>query len=129
VTVWNNHALPDRSEDEKTFHCDEVRRSLADFDPAAEFDKQTLVARLQAGKRRARAAVGNPGGMVSHAIANPEVVAEAKRLRRRNPRTGKVRSFRKIAEELAQLGHFNAKGQPFAAQSVKNMIDGPRPQG
>lgn len=31
-------ALPDRSEDEKPFHCDEVRRSLADFDPAADFE-------------------------------------------------------------------------------------------
>ena len=94
----------------------------------AEFDKQTLIARLQAGKRRARAAGGNPGGQVSHAVANPDAVREAKRLRRRNPKNGRVRSYRKIAEELAGLGHLSASGCPFSAQSVKNMVGGPKPE-
>ena len=35
---------------------------------------------------------------------NPELVALAKRLRRRNPETGEGKSLRAIAAELARLG-------------------------
>lgn len=31
-------------------------------------------------------------------------------------------SLRKISEQLADAGHVNANGKPFAAQSIKNMI-------
>jgi hypothetical protein len=54
---------------------------------------------------------------------NPELVALAKRLRRRNPKTGERTSLRAIATELARLGHVNANGRPFAAESIKAMVD------
>jgi hypothetical protein len=50
------------------------------------------------------------------------VVALAKRLRRRNPNTGERKSLRFIAAELAQLGHVNVNGRPFAAQSIQAML-------
>jgi hypothetical protein len=53
---------------------------------------------------------------------NPEVVALAKRLRRRNPKTGERKSLRSIASELAVMGYLNIHGRPFAAESIKAMI-------
>ena len=50
------------------------------------------------------------------------VVALVKKLRRRNPKTGERKSLRSIAAELAQLGHVNANGRAFAAESIKAMV-------
>ena len=50
------------------------------------------------------------------------VVREAKRLARRNPRTGRKRSLRAIAAELAGLGFRNGKGRPFAAAQVARLL-------
>jgi hypothetical protein len=51
--------------------------------------------------------------------------AEAKRLHRARPKTGERRSLRKIAAELAMLGHLNVNGRPFNAKSVRSMIEEP----
>ena len=48
--------------------------------------------------------------------------SEAKRLRRKNPRTGKRRSLRQVASELEKLGHLSTSGKPYGAESVKRMI-------
>jgi hypothetical protein len=76
-----------------------------------------------------QAGLANPKveGRRSHAEARPEVVAEAKRLRRASPKTGERRSFREIAKQLASMGHLNERGQPYNAASIKAMIDGPMP--
>jgi hypothetical protein len=50
------------------------------------------------------------------------VVREAKRLARRSPKTGEVRSLRAIAAELAQLGYLGPSGKPYGAESVKRML-------
>ena len=50
---------------------------------------------------------GKVEGRKSHLEARPEVVAVAKRLHRASPKTGERRSLRKIAAELATLGHLN----------------------
>jgi len=47
---------------------------------------------------------------------------QAKRLYRASPKTGKRRSLRAIASELAQVGHLNEWGKPYAAQSIKMML-------
>jgi hypothetical protein len=52
----------------------------------------------------------------------PEMVALAKRLRRRNPKTGERRSLRAIAAELEQQGYVNIRGEQFAAESIKAMV-------
>jgi DNA invertase Pin-like site-specific DNA recombinase len=90
----------------------------------AEFDKAMTVAKLKGARDRKRAQVGKCEGRKSHAELRPEVVTEAKRLHRVSPKSGKRRSLRQISAELARLGMMNERGQPFAAQSVKTMIEG-----
>jgi hypothetical protein len=67
--------------------------------------------------------------LVSFALQNvrdfPDLVAAAKRLRRSRPKGGQ-RSLREVSAELAKLGYLNERGRPFAAASVKVMIDGPQ---
>jgi hypothetical protein len=58
----------------------------------------------------------------SHQEINPELVALAKRLRRRIPKTGEQKSLRSIAAELARLGHVNVNGRPFAAHSIRATV-------
>jgi hypothetical protein len=52
------------------------------------------------------------------------VIAEARRLARRSPKTGERRSLRVIAAELAALGHFGPSGQPYLASSIRHMLAG-----
>ena len=40
------------------------------------------------------------------------------------PQTGERRSLRKIAAELAALGHLNVNGRPYSAKSVRSMVEG-----
>src|SRR5262245_45462553 len=69
----------------------------------AEFDKAITVAKLRGARERKRRETGKKvEGRKSHAEKRPEVVLEAKRLRRASPLNGKRRSFRKISQELAE---------------------------
>jgi DNA invertase Pin-like site-specific DNA recombinase len=52
----------------------------------AEFDKAMTVAKLRAARDRKRAETGRCEGRKSHAELNPELVRQAKRLRRRSPK-------------------------------------------
>jgi hypothetical protein len=88
----------------------------------AQFEKASLVAKLRAARDRKRARDGKCEGRKSHVEMNPELVALAKRLRRRNPKTGERKSLRSIAAQLAQLGYVNVNGHPFAAESIQAMI-------
>ena len=47
---------------------------------------------------------------------------EARRLARANPKTGKKRSLRAIATELASLGHVGPSGKPYFPASVSAML-------
>ena len=58
----------------------------------------------------------------SHAERNPELVALAKRLHRQKPKGGRL-SLRAISAELAARGFVNENGSPFAAASVKSMLN------
>lgn len=75
----------------------------------SQFQKAELVAKLRAARER----TGRLGGPERY---RSEVVRKAKRLAKQNL------SLRKISQRLAELGFHNAKGRPFAAQSIKNMI-------
>ena len=66
---------------------------------------RTTVAKLRGARERRRREKGKCEGRKSHAEKRPEVVAQAKRLYRASPLTGERRSLRKIAKELAALGH------------------------
>jgi DNA invertase Pin-like site-specific DNA recombinase len=87
----------------------------------SEFDKAMTVAKLKGARDRKRAQTGKCEGRRSHAEMNPALVAEAKRLRR--PYRGRKRSLRAIAAELATRGFLNANGAPYAAMSIKSMLD------
>jgi DNA invertase Pin-like site-specific DNA recombinase len=89
----------------------------------AEFEKANLVAKLKGARDRASAAAGRRiEGRKGYTETNPELVREAKRLARKSPRTGRARSLREIAAELAQLGHVTVTGKPFSAAQVQRLI-------
>jgi hypothetical protein len=67
-------------------------------------------------------AAGKCEGRKSWAEINPELVREAKRMRRRSPK-GHQRSLRDVAAELAKLGFVNQRGAEFPASSIASMIE------
>ena len=87
----------------------------------AQFEKAAIVAKLRHARDAKRAATGRCEGRKPVPEA---VVKEARRLARRSPVTGKRRSLRTIAEELAKLGHLGPSGAPYHAGSVSHMLRG-----
>ncbi len=89
----------------------------------AQFEKANLVAKLKAARDRMSREQGRRiEGRKGYAVTSPEVIREAKRLARRSPKTGKARSLREIAAELAGAGFTTAAGQPFSASQVQRLI-------
>jgi DNA invertase Pin-like site-specific DNA recombinase len=96
----------------------------------AEFEKASLVAKLKGARDRASAAAGHRiEGRKGYAETAPEIVREARRLVRKNPKTGKARSLRQIAEELHALGHATAAGKPFSPSQVQRLLGRAAPPG
>src|ERR1700730_1545464 len=89
----------------------------------AEYEKARLVGKLRAARERKRTASGKCEGRKSWAESNPDLVREAKRLRRRSPK-GHQRSLRDVAAELAKLGFLNERGRQFSASSIASMLEG-----
>ena len=90
----------------------------------AEYEKARLVLKLRGARDRRSAALGHRiEGRKGYAETNPGLVREARRLARRNPKTGKTRSLREIAGVLAAAGHVTAAGRPFSASQVKRLLD------
>jgi DNA invertase Pin-like site-specific DNA recombinase len=85
----------------------------------SQYEKARLVHKLKHGRDNKRAKTGRCEGRKP---VPAEVVALAKRLARRSPKTGKARSLRTIAAELAAAGHNAPSGRPYLAQSVKCML-------
>ena len=91
----------------------------------AEFEKASLVLKLRGARDRRSAALGRRvEGRKGYRATDPGLVREARRLARRNPKTGERRSLRAIAAELAGLGFLNGRGRPFAAAQVARLIGG-----
>jgi DNA invertase Pin-like site-specific DNA recombinase len=88
----------------------------------SEFDKAMTVAKLRGARERKRREAGKCEGRKSHAERNPALVARAKRLHRKRPKGGRM-SLRAISAELAAQGFLNENGRPFAAASVRSMLD------
>jgi DNA invertase Pin-like site-specific DNA recombinase len=87
----------------------------------AQYERTRLVAKLRAARERRRVATGKCEGRKSWAEINPELVRQAKRLRRRSPKGGQ-RSLRDVAAELGKLGFVNERGGEFSAAAVSSMI-------
>lgn len=87
----------------------------------SQFEKARLVAKLRHAREAKRANTGRCEGRK----AVPEaVIAEARRLARKSPKTGKRRSLRAIAAELAALGHAKPSGAAYHASSTRHMLQG-----
>ena len=86
-----------------------------------EYEKARLVAKLKAARERKRASAGKCEGRKSWAELNPELVREAKQLRRKRPKGGQ-RSLRDVAAELAKQGFLNERGAEFSASAIRSMI-------
>ena len=64
------------------------------------------------------------GGVRTPFAVPPEVVKQARRLNRKNPRTGQRRSLRTIAKELGKLGYLGPSGKKdYHAGSIKAMLE------
>jgi len=87
----------------------------------SQFEKAGLVAKLRHARDRKRAETGRCEGRKPVPAA---VVAEARRLARKNPKTGATRSLREIAAALAALGHMGPAGRPYFPGSIKGMLGG-----
>jgi len=68
----------------------------------SQFEKASLVAKLRGARERKKADTGRCEGREPVPAA---VIVEARRLARRNPKSGQKRSLRQIAAELAALSH------------------------
>ena len=85
----------------------------------AEYEK-ARGAQLRHARERQRKELGKWEGRKSHAEIRPNVVADAKRLRR----AGERMSYREISARLAKAGLLNERGQLFNPKSVRAMILG-----
>ena len=88
----------------------------------AGYDKAKTVQRLRASRERKRALTGRCEGRKSHVDIHPGLSREVRRLARRNPKTGKVRSLRQIAAELASLGFVANGGRTLSPNVVAGML-------
>lgn len=88
----------------------------------AEYEKANTVLRLRAARERVKADRGKCEGRKSHIELRPELVQEARRLARRSPKTGRKRSLRGIAVELAALGYVTAHGRPLSHSTVMKLV-------
>jgi DNA invertase Pin-like site-specific DNA recombinase len=89
----------------------------------SQFEKAQVVSKLKAARVRKRKETGKCEGRKSWNELNPDLVREAKRLRRKNPVSGKRKSFARVAKELAEMGYLNSKGNAFPSTSIKRMIE------
>jgi hypothetical protein len=88
----------------------------------AEFEKASSVAKLAAARKRKRESVGWCEGRKPLSETRPEVVALARKLRRRRPKRGQL-SLREVSKALATQGFLNERGKPYAAKSVASMLN------
>jgi DNA invertase Pin-like site-specific DNA recombinase len=87
----------------------------------AQFEKASAVAKLAAARKRKREREGRCEGRKPLSETRPEVVALARKLRRRRPKAGQL-SLRQVSNELAAQGYLNELGKPYAAKSVASML-------
>jgi len=87
----------------------------------SQFEKASAVAKLAAARKRKREQEGRCEGRKPLSETKPEVVALARKLRRRKPKRGQL-SLREVSKLLAAQGFLNERGRPYAAKSVASMM-------
>lgn len=113
-----------KSGDDLTETDDEMKIAMRQIAMAfAQLEKTRLVKKLKAARDRKSAELGKRiEGRKGYADTSPDLVKLAKRLARKNPRTGRVRSLREIAAELAEAGFKTAAGNEFSAGQVQRLL-------
>jgi DNA invertase Pin-like site-specific DNA recombinase len=112
------------SGDDLTASEDPSRKMMRQIAGAfAEYEKARLVHKLRHAGERQRKERGKCEGRKAHSELHPDVVAEAKRLRRASPKTGERLSFRKISARLAEAGFLNERGRPYNSKSIRAMVE------
>lgn len=85
----------------------------------SQFQKASLVAQMRGARDRASKAAGRRVEGRKPTLVG-DALAMARRLRRKNPRTGARRSLREIAAELAEAGHLNPlTKRPYSAEAIR----------
>jgi DNA invertase Pin-like site-specific DNA recombinase len=92
----------------------------------AQLEKARLVSKLKAARDRKRATGVKVEGRKSYAEIDAaehggEMIALARKLRRKSPKVGR-RSLRDISAELAKAGFLSQSGKPYAATAVARML-------
>ena len=85
----------------------------------AQYEKARLVVKLKSARDRKRAETGRCEGRPP---PPPEAIAAARKLARKNRKTGKRPSLRTIAAGLFDLGFSGPSGKAYGPESVKRMI-------
>jgi hypothetical protein len=81
------------------------------------------VAKLKSARDRLSAARGKRvEGRKGYADTKPDLIRQANRLARKSPKTGKAKSLREIAAELAALGYRTGTGKAFSAGQVQRLL-------
>lgn len=112
------------SGDDLTDDSDEMREAMRQIATTfAQVEKKRLVKKLRHARDQKSAELGRRVEGRKPSIPD-DTRALAKKLRRKNPHTGKRRSYRQIAADLAAQGHVGENGQTFGAESVKRMVEG-----
>ncbi|MDH6234928.1 DNA invertase Pin-like site-specific DNA recombinase [Mesorhizobium soli] len=92
----------------------------------SQLEKARLVLKLRAARERKKRETGRKvegRKRVAERKDGAEIVTEAKRLRRRSPKTGRRCSLREIAKQLAGQGYVSASGRPFSSSVIKAMVE------
>lgn len=88
----------------------------------SEFQKAEIVLKLRGARDRKRAMTGKCEGRKSHAEANPNAVALARKLHRKVRGIDKRMSLRDISAEMAKLGHLAASGKHYGPSAIQSML-------
>lgn len=88
----------------------------------AEYEKTVVVERLRNARERIKDTGAKCEGRKSHAELHPDLTREARRLARKSPKTGKARSLRQIADELASLGFVAASGKALSPSIIMKLV-------
>ena len=89
----------------------------------SEFEKSSLVAKLKAARVRKRKETGRCEGRKPVSETNPELIAEARRLRRKNRSSGKQKSYQKVADELFAMGFSSGSGKPYQRDFIYRILN------
>jgi DNA invertase Pin-like site-specific DNA recombinase len=99
----------------------------------AEYQREEIVFNLSVSRERKKTqnkernyvtlkGEGKCEGRKSKKELQPELVRLVKKLRKRNWKTKRRRSLRKISQHLFELGYVNERGNPYSAQSISDMV-------